>query len=157
MAYGKLSKIRDHHPYGIELRPTRLISLGRKCFHLPDLSFPYPFAQYFQPKILDNYFRFIYVYRQNSMQRDGALEGQQGNRWNSGTDPPLCSGTKAAICHWSGTKQVGKARGVDWSDSQKTCHYVHVCGDGKSSSQNAWGFFLYNATVKRIAKTSGGL
>jgi hypothetical protein len=25
--------------------------------------------------------------------------------------------------------------------SQKTCHFVHVCGDGKSSGGYAWGFF----------------
>ena len=57
--------------------------------------------------------------------------------------PAAVFGDEIRNCHWSVTKQIGKARKVDWSESQKTCHYVHVCGDGKSSGDYAWGFFLW--------------
>ena len=98
-------------------------------------------------EILDNPFRFIYWWRLIFHATWWCPWGPTGKPVKFRYGPAAVFGDEIRNCHWSGTKQIGKARRVDWSESQKTCHYVHVCGDGKSSSGYAWGFFLSKPTV----------
>ena len=142
MGYGKLSKNRRISYWWDHTATYRIDNVRKKILSSLGSLVSISARPVFNQKYLTNISGSFICDHKIIMQRDGALGGQQGNRWNSGTDPPLWSGTKPASCHWPGTKQVGKAREVDWSDSQKTCHYVHVCGDGKSSSACAWGFFF---------------
>ena len=98
-------------------------------------------------KALTNNSRYFIGVTNLFMQRDGALWGPTGKPVKFRYGPAAVFGDEIRNCHWSATKQIGKARWVDWSESQKTCHYVHVCGDGKSSSGYAWGFFFEQAPI----------